>query len=261
MWTGALWGCRWESLLLQAPCWANSADTTRGLGPYFVLPIEASYLANCSAFSFSITGDPSVCSISNPDFVIYSSVVSFYLPFGVTVLVYARIYVVLRQRRRKRILTRQNSQCISVRPSFPQQVSMGEGQREDSTWLCDLPALCPAVNFFFAMLSLQRHTSDPHLLICWCLLCFRDSKFNAKSSLIVFPRAHLTWEDYRTIYKHVLLSFKIFHCPKWPEVQMSLRVQSLVWQLHHALLEVPKMDFLARTLIPKIIRVHQNLLS
>ncbi|XP_036739376.2 D(3) dopamine receptor isoform X2 [Manis pentadactyla] len=74
-------------------------------------------------FGFNTTGDPSICSISNPDFVIYSSVVSFYLPFGLTVLVYARIYVVLRQRRRKRILTRQNSQCISVRPGFPQQSS------------------------------------------------------------------------------------------------------------------------------------------
>ncbi|KAF0877232.1 DRD3 protein, partial [Crocuta crocuta] len=80
-------------------------------------------------FGFNTTGDPTVCSISNPDFVIYSSVVSFYLPFVVTVLVYARIYVVLRQRRRKRILTRQNSQCISVRPGFPQQVSTMEGQR------------------------------------------------------------------------------------------------------------------------------------
>ncbi|KAM5154043.1 LOW QUALITY PROTEIN: D(3) dopamine receptor [Callospermophilus lateralis] len=74
-------------------------------------------------FGFNTTGDPSVCSISNPDFVIYSSVVSFYVPFGVTVLVYARIYVVLRQRRRKRILTRQNSQCISVRHGFPRQSS------------------------------------------------------------------------------------------------------------------------------------------
>nr|XP_048278640.1 D(3) dopamine receptor isoform X2 [Myodes glareolus] len=72
-------------------------------------------------FGFNTTGDPSICSISNPDFVIYSSVVSFYVPFGVTVLVYARIYMVLRQRRRKRILTRQNSQCISIRPGFPQQ--------------------------------------------------------------------------------------------------------------------------------------------
>ncbi|CAO2631915.1 D(3) dopamine receptor [Lemmus lemmus] len=71
----------------------------------------------------SSTGDPSICSISNPDFVIYSSVVSFYVPFGVTVLVYARIYVVLRQRRRKRILTRQNSQCMSIRPGFSQQSS------------------------------------------------------------------------------------------------------------------------------------------
>uniref|UniRef100_P30728-2 Isoform D3Short of D(3) dopamine receptor n=1 Tax=Mus musculus TaxID=10090 RepID=P30728-2 len=74
-------------------------------------------------FGFNTTGDPSICSISNPDFVIYSSVVSFYVPFGVTVLVYARIYMVLRQRRRKRILTRQNSQCISIRPGFPQQSS------------------------------------------------------------------------------------------------------------------------------------------
>ncbi|XP_036059784.1 D(3) dopamine receptor isoform X2 [Onychomys torridus] len=72
-------------------------------------------------FGFNTTGDPNICSISNPDFVIYSSVVSFYVPFGVTVLVYARIYMVLRQRRRKRILTRQNSQCISIRPGFPQQ--------------------------------------------------------------------------------------------------------------------------------------------
>ncbi|CAH6792346.1 Drd3 [Phodopus roborovskii] len=67
--------------------------------------------------------DPNICSISNPDFVIYSSVVSFYVPFGVTVMVYARIYMVLRQRRRKRVLTRQNSQCISIRPGFPQQSS------------------------------------------------------------------------------------------------------------------------------------------
>ncbi|KAM7133694.1 D(3) dopamine receptor [Molossus nigricans] len=82
-------------------------------------------------FGFNTTGDPRVCSISNPDFVIYSSVVSFYLPFGVTVLVYARIYVVLRQRRQKRILTRQNSQCISVRPSFPQQpLSPGRAHME-----------------------------------------------------------------------------------------------------------------------------------
>lgn len=80
----------------------------------------------------SPAGDPSICSISNPDFVIYSSVVSFYVPFGVTVLVYARIYMVLRQRRRKRILTRQNSQCISIRPGFPQQVSAWQ-ELADST--------------------------------------------------------------------------------------------------------------------------------
>lgn len=50
---------------------------------------------------YKLTDDPMVCSISNPDFVIYSSVVSFYLPFVVTLLVYIRIYVFLRMRRKR----------------------------------------------------------------------------------------------------------------------------------------------------------------
>ncbi|AWP20623.1 putative D(3) dopamine receptor [Scophthalmus maximus] len=62
-------------------------------------------------FGFNTTDDPMVCSISNPDFVIYSSVVSFYLPFIVTLLVYIRIYVFLR-RRRKRITFGQASRKI-----------------------------------------------------------------------------------------------------------------------------------------------------
>lgn len=57
--------------------------------------------------------DPAVCSISNPDFVIYSSVVSFYLPFIVTLLVYVRIYVFLRKRR-KRIAFRQASGKVQL---------------------------------------------------------------------------------------------------------------------------------------------------
>ncbi|KAM6908304.1 D(3) dopamine receptor [Lycodopsis pacificus] len=52
-------------------------------------------------FGFNTTDDPTVCSISNPNFVIYSSVVSFYLPFTVTLLVYIRIYVFLRMRRKR----------------------------------------------------------------------------------------------------------------------------------------------------------------
>ncbi|KAJ6662257.1 hypothetical protein lerEdw1_012420 [Lerista edwardsae] len=65
-------------------------------------------------FGFNTTGDPNICSISNPNFVIYSSVVSFYLPFLVTLLLYIRIYIVLRQRQRKRILTRQSSHKVKA---------------------------------------------------------------------------------------------------------------------------------------------------
>ncbi|XP_065531726.1 D(3) dopamine receptor [Lathamus discolor] len=67
-------------------------------------------------FGFNTTGDPTVCSISNPSFIIYSSLVSFYLPFLVTLLLYVRIYLVLRQRQKKRILTRQGSHSASTKP-------------------------------------------------------------------------------------------------------------------------------------------------
>ncbi|KAK2814894.1 hypothetical protein Q7C36_023160 [Tachysurus vachellii] len=69
-------------------------------------------------FGFNTTDDPLVCSISNPDFVIYSSVVSFYLPFMVTLLVYVRIYIFLRKRR-KRITFRQASSEIPPGSTLP----------------------------------------------------------------------------------------------------------------------------------------------
>ena len=72
-----------------------------------------------------VTDDPLVCSISNPDFVIYSSVVSFYLPFIVTLLVYIRIYIFLRMRR-KRITFGQASGKVqpgSTPPSVVRQLS------------------------------------------------------------------------------------------------------------------------------------------
>ncbi|TSQ58042.1 D(2)-like dopamine receptor [Bagarius yarrelli] len=49
--------------------------------------------------------DEALCVIANPAFVVYSSVVSFYVPFIITLLVYVQIYVVLR-RRRKRVSTK-----------------------------------------------------------------------------------------------------------------------------------------------------------
>ncbi|XP_042688026.1 D(2) dopamine receptor isoform X3 [Centrocercus urophasianus] len=52
--------------------------------------------------------DEKECIIANPAFVVYSSVVSFYVPFIVTLLVYVQIYMVLR-RRRKRVTTKRSS--------------------------------------------------------------------------------------------------------------------------------------------------------
>uniref|UniRef100_UPI00398F0167 D(3) dopamine receptor n=1 Tax=Pristiophorus japonicus TaxID=55135 RepID=UPI00398F0167 len=64
-------------------------------------------------FGFNTTDDPGLCSISNPEFVVYSSIVSFYLPFLITLLVYVRIYIVLKKRR-KRITSRQNSMNLTT---------------------------------------------------------------------------------------------------------------------------------------------------
>ncbi|KAJ8368249.1 hypothetical protein SKAU_G00082770 [Synaphobranchus kaupii] len=47
------------------------------------------------------TRDDSLCVIANPAFVVYSSIVSFYVPFIITLLVYVQIYVVLRKRRKR----------------------------------------------------------------------------------------------------------------------------------------------------------------
>ncbi|KFV08293.1 D(2) dopamine receptor, partial [Pterocles gutturalis] len=52
--------------------------------------------------------DENECIIANPAFVVYSSVVSFYVPFIVTLLVYVQIYIVLRKRR-KRVNTKRSS--------------------------------------------------------------------------------------------------------------------------------------------------------
>nr|XP_033798808.1 D(3) dopamine receptor [Geotrypetes seraphini] len=63
-------------------------------------------------FGFNTTGDPNICSISNPNFVIYSSMMSFYLPFMVTLLVYVRIYIVLRRRTKRIIGTRESGESM-----------------------------------------------------------------------------------------------------------------------------------------------------
>ncbi|XP_065140207.1 dopamine receptor D2b isoform X1 [Paramisgurnus dabryanus] len=55
------------------------------------------------------TRDETVCEIANPAFVVYSSIMSFYVPFIITLLVYVQIYVVLRKRR-KRVNTKRSCQ-------------------------------------------------------------------------------------------------------------------------------------------------------
>ncbi|NXR77812.1 DRD2 protein, partial [Pycnonotus jocosus] len=62
--------------------------------------------------------DEKECIIGNPAFVVYSSIVSFYVPFMVTLLVYVQIYIVLR-RRRKRVSTKRSSHVLDSDTQAP----------------------------------------------------------------------------------------------------------------------------------------------
>ncbi|XP_029429063.1 D(2) dopamine receptor isoform X2 [Rhinatrema bivittatum] len=60
------------------------------------------------------------CIIANPAFVVYSSIVSFYVPFIVTLLVYVQIYIVLRKRR-KRVNTKRNCHGLESEMQEPRK--------------------------------------------------------------------------------------------------------------------------------------------
>nr|XP_057915563.1 D(3) dopamine receptor isoform X2 [Doryrhamphus excisus] len=118
-------------------------------------------------FGFNTTDDPMVCSISNPDFVIYSSVVSFYLPFMVTLLVYIRIYVFLRMRR-KRITFSQASgkvQPDSTPPSVETCLQEAAKTRHDLSpiriKMCVEPLAPPKSNLLSACLWRKRPKTGP----------------------------------------------------------------------------------------------------
>ncbi|NXS53144.1 DRD3 protein, partial [Brachypteracias leptosomus] len=121
-------------------------------------------------FGFNTTADPSVCSISNPSFIIYSSLVSFYLPFMVILLLYVRIYLVLRQRQKKRTLTQQGSHSASTKPCYAHKEHMEKKalpNRCQGTFSPCLPLKCSGQEMstkrkLLTVSSLQRYCSFCH---------------------------------------------------------------------------------------------------
>ncbi|XP_060756853.1 D(3) dopamine receptor [Neoarius graeffei] len=115
------------------PVLYNTTDSSRKRVSVMIATVWIlAFAVSCPLlFGFNTTDDPLVCSISNPDFVIYSSVVSFYLPFVVTLLVYVRIYIFLR-RRRKRITFRQTSSEAPLGATLPSaETCLQEDARKD----------------------------------------------------------------------------------------------------------------------------------
>ncbi|XP_032908965.1 D(3) dopamine receptor [Catharus ustulatus] len=145
-------------------------------------------------FGFNTTGDPSVCSISNPSFVIYSSLVSFYLPFMVTLLLYVRIYLVLRQRQKKRTLTRQGSQSASTKPRYAHQ---------EHTERKALPNRCQGT--FSPCLSLkctgQEMSTKRRLLTVFSLQQYRSFCHEASLTKAPGTTQNSRWEERRRSMK------------------------------------------------------------
>lgn len=102
--------------------------------------------------------DPRLCSISNPDFVVYSSIVSFYLPFLITLLVYIRIYFVLKKRR-KRISLRQNSATVATKVAAQSQIIQVK-ENFNYTMEFVLSILCFSI-FFQCVIELQCKKIGP----------------------------------------------------------------------------------------------------
>lgn len=65
------------------------------------IPCSCTILIHCISISPLASREGTTCSFADPAFVVYSSVASFYVPFIVTLLVYAQICVVLRRRGRR----------------------------------------------------------------------------------------------------------------------------------------------------------------
>ncbi|NWZ38315.1 DRD3 protein, partial [Brachypodius atriceps] len=159
-------------------------------------------------FGFNTTGDPSVCSISNPSFIIYSSLVSFYLPFMVTLLLYVRIYLVLRQRQKKRTLTRQGSQSTSTKPCYAHQmqklqISLFQTSRMRIFPVKALPNRCQGA--FSPCLSLkctgQEMSTKRRLLTAFNLQRYRSFCHEASLPKAPGTTQNSSWEESRRTTK------------------------------------------------------------
>ncbi|XP_066477065.1 D(3) dopamine receptor [Tiliqua scincoides] len=122
-------------------------------------------------FGFNTTGDPNICSISNPNFVIYSSVVSFYLPFLVTLLLYIRIYIVLRQRQKKRILTRKSSHNVKACYKQQQHTEKKDSHQRPS----DALSCCLQLKRLGHRLPAEKKPLTPTELQQYCSFCHEAS--------------------------------------------------------------------------------------
>ncbi|KAH0625036.1 hypothetical protein JD844_033058 [Phrynosoma platyrhinos] len=144
-------------------------------------------------FGFNTTDDPSICSISDPDFVIYSSVVSFYLPFLVTLLLYVRIYIVLRQRQRKRILTRQGS--CGVKACYKQEGMYCGPSNLFTACFVDLLKRIVAVQLPFLLDHFEAAEEKVNA-------CDEQKSQNGEETVKVLPQALSLFQHGSNVHKH-----------------------------------------------------------
>lgn len=141
-------------------CCSNRCNTAKLFGtPYSLLFLAFILCVPISA----ATRDESLCVIANPAFVVYSSIVSFYVPFIITLLVYVQIYVVLRKRR-KRVNTKPKHRvCQATEPDVATSLKVTPRQEMPGFTLRRKKMLCANVFFFFL-----QYLKWPKGQICQC---------------------------------------------------------------------------------------------
>ncbi|CDQ99340.1 unnamed protein product [Oncorhynchus mykiss] len=91
-------------------------------------------------FTPSASREETKCAFADPSFVVYSSVASFYVPFIVTLLVYAQICVVLRRRGRRTMPRRHG-----LHPQGGGKTGEGHRHRKNKSTLPEDVKLCTLI--------------------------------------------------------------------------------------------------------------------
>nr|AWS21701.1 dLight1.5 [synthetic construct] len=129
-----------------------------------------SFTISCPLLFGLNNADQNECIIANPAFVVYSSIVSFYVPFIVTLLVYIKIYIVLRRRRKLssliNVYIKADKQKNGIKANFKIRHNIEDGgvqlayHYQQNTPIGDGPVLLPDNHYLSVQSKLSKDPNE-----------------------------------------------------------------------------------------------------